>query len=92
MDGEDVVEESYIMRGQSIGEAGRKKEQKERKREIEKNTLGEKEEQYYFLGESYFLKSLCVKFDAHLYLNTNLILPYNCPRGELIVVVLSHLL
>ena len=73
---------------------GRRVEKRSRKREkeIEKNTLGEKEEQYYFLGESYFLKSLCVKFDAHLYLNTNLILPYNCPRGELIVVVLSHLL
>ena len=33
-----------------------------------------------------------MKFDAHLYLNTSLTPPYNCPREEFIVVVLSHLL
>ena len=54
---------------------GRKKKQIERKREIKKNTLREKGEQYYFLGESCFLRSLCVKFVASLYLNTSLIPP-----------------
>ena len=83
MDGEDAMEESYIMKGQSIGE---------REREREKNALKEKGEQYYFLGESCFLRSLCVKLDTNLYLNTNLILQYNCPWTELIVIFLSHLL
>ena len=83
MDGEDAMEESYIMKGQSNGE---------REREREKNALKEKGEQYYILGESCFLRSLCVKLDTHLYLNTNLILQYNCPWAELIVIVLSHLL
>ena len=78
-----------------MGKEGGKEEaerERERKREIEKNTLREKGEQYYFLGESCFLRSLCVKFVAHLYLNTSSIPPYNCSQEEFIVVVLSHLL
>ena len=36
MDGEDVVEEGYIMKGQSIGEGGGGGEEAEREREKEK--------------------------------------------------------
>ena len=79
--------------GKEGGGGGKKKQrEREREREIEKSALKEKGEQYYFLGESCFLGSLCVKFVAHLYLNTSSIPPYNCPQEEFIVVVLSHLL
>ena len=41
MDGEDEMEESYIMKGKSIGRVGVKNE-------IERNAFKEKGEQYHF--------------------------------------------
>ena len=90
MDGEDAMEECYKMKGKGHWEGG--SEKAERKREIERSALKERGEQYHFLHESCLLGGLCMKLDTHLYLNTNLILPHNCPQAELIVVVLSHLL
>ena len=84
--------ELYDERIERWGEWGKRSRERGREREIEKSALKEKGEQYYFLGESCFLGSLCVKLDTHLYLNTNMILSYNCPWVELIAVILSHFL
>ena len=75
------------MKGKSIGK-GIKKERNETKG----RTLGEKSEQYHFLYKPSLLGSTYVELDTYLLLNTNLILPCNCPRTEPVVVVLSLLL
>ena len=72
------------MKGKSIGK-GIEKQRKETKG----RTLGEESEQYHFLYKPSLLGSICVESDTHLLLNTKLMLPYNCPRVEFIVVVLS---
>ena len=84
MDGEDVMEvEVYKERGEHW-----KMDRKKRK-EIEKRTLREESEQYYFLYKLSLLGSTCVELDTHLLLNSNLILPFSCPRAEPTIVVLS---
>ena len=70
------------MKGKSI----RRRIEKERK-ETEGRTLGEESEQYHFLYQPSLLGSTCVEPDTHLLLNTNLILPYNYPQAELLVVL-----
>ena len=77
MDGEDAMEEGYIMKGKGHWEGIGEKV--ERKREIERSALGERRERYHFLRESCLLRGLCMKLDTHLYLNTNLILSHNYP-------------
>ena len=47
-----------------------------KRKEIEGRTLREESEQYYFLYKLNLLRSTYVEPDTHLFLNTNLILPY----------------
>ena len=63
-----------------------------KRKEIEGRTLREESEQYYFLYKLNLLRSTYVEPDTHLFLNTNLILPYSCPQVEPTIVVLSFLL
>ena len=60
-------------------EKGPKRKRNMREKEIEESALEKKGEQYHFLRGSCLIGSLCVKLDAYLFLNTNLILPFNCP-------------
>ena len=87
MDGEDVMEvEVYKERGEHW-----KMDRKKRK-EIEKRTLREESEQYYFLYKLSLLGSTFVKPDTHLLQNTNLIFPCSYHRVEPSVGVLYLLL
>ena len=87
-DGEDVMEvEVYKERGEHWKRGDRKKEKRNRRKNIEG-----KSEQNYFLYKLGLLGSTCVELDTHLLLKKNLILPCSCPRAEPIVVVLSLLL
>ena len=49
--------------------------------------MREENEQYYFLCKLSLLKRTCGELDTHLFLNTNLIFPYTCPRAKPSVVV-----
>ena len=87
MDGEDVMEvEVYKERGEHW-----KMDRKKRK-EIEKRTLREESEQYYFLYKLSLLESTFVEPDTHLLRNTNLIFPCSYHRVEPSVGVLYLLL
>ena len=87
MDGEDVMEvEVYKERGEHW-----KMDRKKRK-EIEKRTLREESEQYYFLYKLSLLGSTFVEPDTHLLRNTNLIFPCSYHRVEPSVGVLYLLL
>ena len=87
MDGEDVMEvEVYKERGEHW-----KMDRKKRK-EIEKRTLREESEQYYFLYKLSLLGSTFVEPDTHLLWNTNLIFPCSYHRVEPSVGVLYLLL
>ena len=87
MDGEDVMEvKVYKERGEHW-----KMDRKKRK-EIEKRTLREESEQYYFLYKLSLLGSTFVEPDTHLLRNTNLIFPCSYHRVEPSVGVLYLLL
>ena len=87
MDGRDMMKvEVYKKRGEHWkGDRKKRREEKER----EGRTLREESEQYYFLYKLNLLGSTCVEPDTHLLLNSNLILPFSCPRVEPTIVVLS---
>ena len=94
MDGEDVMEVKVYNERKKHWKRDRKRWKRDQKieKETEGRTLGEESEQYHFLYKPSLLGSICVESDTHLLLNTNLMLPYNYPRAELIVVILSLLL
>ena len=66
------------------------------KREKEKKTRGRtlrlESEQYDFLYKLGLLGRIGGEPDTHLFLNTNLIFPYNCPHAKPSVVVSSPFL
>ena len=92
MDGRDMIEVEVYKKREEHWKGDRKKRREEKEREG--RTLREESEQYYFLFlyKLSLLGSTCVEPDTHLLLNSNLILPFSCPRVEPTVVVLSLLL
>ena len=90
MDGRDMIEVEVYKKREEHWKGDRKKRREEKEREG--RTLREESEQYYFLYKLSLLGSTCVELDTHLLLNSNLILPFSCPRVEPTVVVLSLLL
>ena len=85
MDGGDVIKEEIYKKRREHWKGGRKKE----KRKTEGRTLREESEQYYFLYKLSLFGRIGEEPNTHLFLNTNLIFPCNCPQAKSFVVVSS---